>query len=198
MIAVGIRAAPGSSTRAAHARVPTLTAPPDDQTDRPYGLDGTRADAGRTGPHGWDSLLAHGRRRRPRGSPPARAGVDGGPPAAQRRAAEGDRRRRVPFHGDPPPSRADVPRSVDGRSAGRLPDHELLVRVDGHRRLRRHRGGPLAVLADRLLHGRPLERLPRHRRVGAARRPLAGRGPALVHPRLTPDPPRPPPRAATP
>ena len=38
MIAVGIRAVPGSSTRAPHARVPTLTSQPDDQTDRPYGL----------------------------------------------------------------------------------------------------------------------------------------------------------------
>ena len=39
MIAVGAQATPGPSTRASHARVPTLTSPPDARrTDRPYGL----------------------------------------------------------------------------------------------------------------------------------------------------------------
>ena len=38
MIAVAAEATPRRSTRAPHARVPTLTSPPDDQIDRPYGL----------------------------------------------------------------------------------------------------------------------------------------------------------------
>ena len=43
MIAVGAQANPEPSTRASHARVPTLTPEPDRpdaQTDRPYGLEG--------------------------------------------------------------------------------------------------------------------------------------------------------------
>jgi hypothetical protein len=38
MIAVAAEATPRRSTRAAHARVPTLTPEADDQPDRPYGL----------------------------------------------------------------------------------------------------------------------------------------------------------------
>ena len=46
---------------------------------------------------------------------------------------------------------------------------------------------PRALLADRVLHdGQPLQRLPPHRRVVEARRPLAGRRPPLVGARLAP------------
>ena len=66
---------------------------------------------------------------------------------------------RLPLHRAAPRARADVARAVDGRRAGRLPHHLVRLPVDGHRRVRRHRGDPRALLADReLRRGQPLAR----------------------------------------
>ena len=56
----------------------------------------------------------------------------------------------------------------------------------GHRRVRRHGGDPLALLAGRELGPeQPVQRVPADGRVGARRRAVAGRRPPLVDPRLS-------------
>ena len=77
----------------------------------------------------------------------------------------------LPLHRDPPEPRADDARAVDGRGARGLHDRVVRLRVDGHRRLGRHRHRALALLAGRELPAHePVERLPPHRRLAPRRR----------------------------
>ena len=86
---------------------------------------------------------------------------------------------RLPLHGDPPEPRADDARAVDGRGARGLHDRLVRLRVDGHRRVRRHGDRALALLAGRELPPHePVERVPAHRRVEPAGRPAGGSSPA--------------------